>query len=214
MFVKFRDNKRGNENFLYADFLVLDCDNDHSDDQAEWIWPEDLADFLPEVKFITYSSRHNNIAKESRSPRPRFHVIFPIEHTESAEEYAKLKRKAAEMLPFFDSNALDAGRFFFGVYNPEIYTHQGEKNMTEWMQDEERSDLVCQNDIIPEGKRNSTLSAFAGRLIKRCGKGNRGDMEKRTEILSGNQCPAGLYSAGSVRPDKEYGVGGTYPADG
>ena len=27
VFVKFRDNKRGNENFLYADFLVLDCDN-------------------------------------------------------------------------------------------------------------------------------------------------------------------------------------------
>ena len=213
VFVKFRDNKRGNENFLYADFLVLDCDNDHSDDQAEWIWPEDLADFLPEVKFITYSSRHNNMAKESRSPRPRFHVIFPIEHTESAEEYAKLKRKAAEMLPFFDSNALDAGRFFFGVYNPEIYAHQGEKNLTEWMQDEERSDLVCQNDIIPEGKRNSTLSAFAGRLIKRCGNTDEAYEAFRKE---GERCSPPLpekeieeiwksaqkyYQAISARPD-------------
>ena len=169
VFAKFLDNKRGNENFQYADFLVLDCDNDHSEQEADWIWPEDLADYLPDVKFIAYSSRHDNKAKESKTPRPRFHVIFPIDHTESAEEYAMMKRKAAELLPFFDGNALDAGRFFFGVVDPKIISHPGKMNLTEWMQEEEKPDPAWQGAVIPEGKRNSTLSAFARRVVKRCG---------------------------------------------
>ena len=172
VFAKFQDNRRGNEYFRYADFLVLDCDNDHSDREEEWIRPEDLAEFLPDVKFITYTSRHHDMAKESKSARPRFHVIFPIAHTESADEYAMMKKKAQALLPFFDSNALDAGRFFYGVEDPEIFAHQGEKDLTEWMQEEEMSKRFGLDAVIPEGKRNSMLSGIAGRLIKRFGDTN------------------------------------------
>ena len=31
VFVKFKRNRRSNQNFEYADYLVMDCDNDHSD---------------------------------------------------------------------------------------------------------------------------------------------------------------------------------------
>ena len=66
VFAKFLDNRRSNGNFEYAEFLVLDCDNDLSDRRDDWIWPEDLENMLPDVSFVTYSSRHNNTAKKNK----------------------------------------------------------------------------------------------------------------------------------------------------
>ena len=170
IFVKFRDNRRSNQNFEYADYLVLDCDNDHSENRDDWIQPEELAQLLPEVPFVLYSSRHHNMAKENKAPRPRFHVIFPIERIRDAEKYAALKRKAAESLPFFDHNALDAGRFFFAVENAEILFHRGDLLLTDWLATQEESDnAVNQKQYIPEGKRNSTLFRCATSILKRHG---------------------------------------------
>ena len=166
VFAKFLDNRRSNGNFEYAEFLVLDCDNDLSDRRDDWIWPEDLTNILPDVSFVTYSSRHNNTAKKNKSPRPRFHVIFPIERIEDAEIYAALKRKAAESLPFFDCNALDAGRFFYGTENAEVLFHPGEKLITGWLKaqaDESRA------SVIPEGERNGTLYRTAADVLSRYG---------------------------------------------
>ena len=168
VFAKFRDSRRSNANFEYAELLVLDCDNDHSDSRDDWIWPEDLAVMLPDVSFVTYSSRHSNMAKENRSPRPRFHVIFPIERIGDAETYAALKRKAAESLPFFDCNALDAGRFFFGVENAEVFFHPGEKLITGWLKAQEQAD-ESPASVIPEGERNSTLFRAACDALKSFG---------------------------------------------
>ena len=39
---KFADFRRSGENFLSSDVEVMDCDNDHSDDPADWIYPSDL----------------------------------------------------------------------------------------------------------------------------------------------------------------------------
>lgn len=182
VFVKFRDNHRSNLNFEYADLLVLDCDNDHSDVREDWIWPDDLADLLPEVAYAIYSSRNDNAPKEGRSPRPRFHVIFPIDRVTDAEEYATLKRQTVRLLPFFDHNALDAGRFFFGTNANTVEFHPGCLNLTQYLavQDEpfpvEEKLLPGENSlnpekgpIIPEGERNTRLSKFAGKLLKRLG---------------------------------------------
>ena len=133
VFVKFRDNRRSNQSFEYADLLVLDCDNDHSDVREDWIWPEDLAEMLPDVAFATYSSRNDNVPKEGRSPRPRFHVIFPIERVTDAGEYASLKRQTVKQIPFFDQNALDAGRFFFGTNANTVEFHPGSINLTRYL---------------------------------------------------------------------------------
>ena len=182
VFVKFRENRRSNQNFEYADLLVLDCDNDHSDLREDWIWPEDLAELLPDVSFATYSSRNDNVPKEGKSPRPRFHVIFPIERVSDAEEYASLKRKTAAVLPFFDHNALDAGRFFFGTNAKSGEFHQGSLSLTRYLalQAESFTEAEEQNTandppalqnrpVISEGERNTRLSLFAGRLLKRLG---------------------------------------------
>ena len=70
VFVKFRENRRSNQNFEYADLLVLDCDNDHSDIREDWIWPEDLAEIIPDVAFATYSSRNDNVPPGSTTSCP------------------------------------------------------------------------------------------------------------------------------------------------
>ena len=182
VFVKFRENRRSNQNFEYADLLVLDCDNDHSDIREDWIWPEDLAEIIPDVAFATYSSRNDNVPKEGISPRPRFHVIFPIDRITDAEEYASLKRRTVTFLPFFDHNALDAGRFFFGSNANTVVFHPGSLNLSRYLAiqaesfpESEEANLEKDSPapqtrpVIPEGERNTRLSLFAGKLLIRLG---------------------------------------------
>ena len=170
VFVKFKGNRRSNKNFEYADLLVLDCDNDHSDDSKDWIWPDDLSDLMPGVAYAAYSSRSSNMQKGDRSPRPRFHAIFPIDRVTSAEEYAALKQKTAQLFPFFDHNALDAGRFFFGTFTEDVIFQSGELNLTQFLacQEEEVSSPE-EKKIIREGQRNTTLSREGAKIIKRWG---------------------------------------------
>ena len=170
VFVKFKGNRRSNKNFKYADFLVLDCDNDHSDDKKDWILPDDLADLMPGVSYVTYSSRNDNLQKGEKSPRPRFHAIFPIDRVTSAEEYALLKQKTAQLFPFFDHNALDAGRFFFGTEACKVIFQSGELNLTQFLAcQEEEIPSPEEKKIIREGQRNTTLSREGAKIIKRWG---------------------------------------------
>ena len=69
VFAKYTGNRRSNDNFEYADLLVLDCDNDHSDAREAWIWPDDLSDLMPGVSYFTYSSRSDNLPKGELSSR-------------------------------------------------------------------------------------------------------------------------------------------------
>ncbi len=168
VFVKFRDNRRSVENFEYAALLVMDVDNE-SEDRGQWIWPDDMKEFFPGVRCITYSSRHDNKQKGTKCARPRFHVIFPIRPTGSAEEYAATKRRVAELFPFFDNNALDAARFFFGVEDAKIIYQEGNNSLTEFLNMIETDQPVPDSSVICEGKRNSTLSAIGASIIKRWG---------------------------------------------
>ncbi|MGI6226975.1 MAG: DNA primase, partial [Peptococcales bacterium] len=75
---EYTDNYRSNINFIKADNVVLDCDNDHSDDPKEWVTPLEVAMAFPDVAFIVAYSRNHMKDKGSRSSRPRFHVYFSI----------------------------------------------------------------------------------------------------------------------------------------
>lgn len=48
---KYKNNYRANDNFEYTDVLPQDCDNDHSDDPADWVYPLDVAMAFPDVPF-------------------------------------------------------------------------------------------------------------------------------------------------------------------
>ena len=163
----FQGGRRSVGNFQSADVLVMDCDNAHSDVPAEWVTPEKLEEMLPGVSYVLAPSRHNGEVKDGKSPRPRFHVYFPHEPIEDASEYAGLKRAIQARFPFFDGNALDAARFIFGHPCSQAVWHEGELSIEQMV-------LACQTeDSIPQGQRNSTLSHFAGKLVKRYGATDR-----------------------------------------
>ena len=63
--------------------------------------------------------------------------------------------------PFFDNNAMDAARFIYGSDQTQVV----------WVEGENTIDQLTQPVVtgIPEGRRNATMSHFAGRIIKRLG---------------------------------------------
>lgn len=159
---EFKNYRRSGENFLSADTEVMDCDNDHSDDPADWIRPGELPEQIGhEVAFAVVPSRNNGKPKDGKSARPRFHVYFPHDPITDSNACAALKRAIQQKFPFFDSHALDAARFIFGNPTEEILWHEGEITIDCIVKPQEKS--------IPQGQRNSTMSHFAGRVVKRYG---------------------------------------------
>ena len=87
---------------------VMDCDNDHSDNPADWIYPEDLPEQIgKDVAFAVVPSRNNGKVKDGKAARPRFHVYFPHDPITDSETCAALKRAIQQKFPFFDSHALE-----------------------------------------------------------------------------------------------------------
>lgn len=168
--VEYRGGYRNNANFFRTDCLALDCDNDHTDDPALWVTPEILADSLPDVAFAVHYSRNNGREKNGKAPRPKFHVFFPIPELTDPAEYAAMKRQLQSLFSFFDPNALDAARFFFGTDLPEVELHDGDRTVADYLNDTAFEDLeMADSQVIHEGSRNATMSHFAGRVLKRYG---------------------------------------------
>ena len=160
---KYKNSRRANDNFLFADVVSLECDND-AENSEEWITPEKLEELLNDVNFVIVGSRHNMKTKGKNSARPRFHVFFPISTYDDAGNYSALKKQIYSEFPFFDGNALDAARFYFGCETEEILWHDGEMTIEDYL-------FFMQDNApkIQQGERNSTLSRFAGRAVKRFG---------------------------------------------
>ncbi len=167
---KYKGNYRSNDNFIMSDCIPLDCDNDHSEDPDDWITPFELALMIPGVAFAASYSRHNEVAKKGKSARPRFHVFFPIEPVEDVNEYSSMKRRIAGALPYFDTNALDSARFLYGADTDKVELYEGNKTIIDFIEECDFANLDISLEQVPEGKRNSTMSHIAGKLIKRYGK--------------------------------------------
>ena len=107
---EYKGNYRGIGNFIRSDVIVMDIDNDHSEELAEWITAEKLEEIFPDMEYMLASSRHHLLPKEGKSARPRYHIYFPISEIADAEVYGNLKKALQKEYPFFDGNALDAAR--------------------------------------------------------------------------------------------------------
>ena len=184
---EYKGSYRSADNFIRSTCLAFDVDNDFSDDPAEWLTPEDVRDAFPGVEIIIHYSRSHMKAKNGRPARPKFHVFFPIEEVTGAEEYAALKQRVYEYFPFFDAQALDAARFFFGTENPEIECYEGTllnefliqpspgvedgtSRSTEAMKRMRSGDEVTTfTGVIPQGQRNTTMYSVAVKVLKRFG---------------------------------------------
>jgi len=163
---------RGNDNFIESNCVVMDNDNDHSDDPDDWVDMQEFADALPDVSLIIAPSRNHMKEKDEKSARPRYHVYFPIETISDVKAYEALKQAIHERFPFFDDNALDAARFIFGSPQQSVIWQEGELTIDCIMQSSPDT------EVIPEGRRNSTMSRFAGRVLKKFG-----DCDKAYEIF-------------------------------
>lgn len=168
----FKNDMRSVANFESSDCIVMDCDNDYSDNPADWIYSEKLTEIFPDVSFAVVTSRSHMKAKGSRTARPRFHVYFPIRLTTDASAYSVLKKRIHKTADFFDVNALDAARFIYGNSNAEVLWVEGIFNIDDFLDAQDEQDFSNFDEstrAITEGNRNNIMSRFAGRVIMRFG---------------------------------------------
>lgn len=163
----FKGNYRSKDNFISSDCIPMDCDNDHSDDEKDWVTPFDVALAFPRVCFFASYSRNHMKVKGNKPARPRFHIYFPIEEIKDAGEYSSYKEQLYKEFSYFDDNALDAARFIYGITDPEVELYDGEFSIIEFLQEDEFAKL--DENLIESGSRNNTMSHIAGKLIKRFG---------------------------------------------
>lgn len=164
----YKQNYRSVDNFLKADCLPMDCDNDHSDDPDDWLTPFDVAMDFPGVGMIFVYSKSHMKQKGKRGPRPRFHVYFICTETTNSEIYSSWKDRLIADYPYFDDGAKDSARFLFGVKNAAVEVYDGGITIDEFLADSFAEWDAAQGQI-PEGSRNKTMSHYAGRIIKRLG---------------------------------------------
>lgn len=166
-------DRRSTASFISSDCVVMDIDNDRTENPTDWITPDGLAELMVGVAFMTATSRNHQKPKGTLSARPRFHVYFPISPVTDAEVYAGLKRRLAARFGVFAPQALDAGRFIYGTANPEITVHDDDQLLDVWLDEADERDVFAAFDastqVIGEGSRNATLSRFAGRVLIRYG---------------------------------------------
>lgn len=166
---KYKGNYRSKDNFEFSDCIPLDCDNDHSDNPDDWVTPFDIALEIPGVAFAASYSRHHNLPKGDKSARPRFHMFFPVLLVTDAEEYVAMKRRIAAVFPYFDTNALDSARFLYGNDSADVEIYEGDKNIIDFLEEDDFVNFDASLEQVPEGQRNSTMSHIAGKIIKRYG---------------------------------------------
>ena len=164
----YKQNYRSVDNFLKADCLPMDCDNDPSDDPDDWLTPFDVAMDFPGVGMVFVYSKSHMKQKGKRGPRPRFHVYFICTETTNSEIYSSWKDRLIADYPYFDDGAKDSARFLFGVKNAVVEVYDGEITIDEFLADSFAEWDAAQGQI-PEGSRNKTMSHYAGRIIKRLG---------------------------------------------
>ena len=167
---QYKNDHRSREDFIVSDCMALDCDNDHSDDPNSWIKPEHLINEFDNVFMIFHMSRHNMLPKDGKTARPKFHVFMWMKPIKDEKAYSELKKKINSIWPFFDDCAEDSARFFYGTEKPEIIVVPGNLTINEYVDAYEKfANMDAEDEEIPCGKRNSTLSKFAAVILKRYG---------------------------------------------
>jgi len=113
--ILFTDGKRAGKNFVHATAIIIDIDNKETDDPEHWTTPASISEKL-EILGIAHAiatSRNHELKKADESPRPRFHVYFPLSEPCDAEAYKKMTEHAINLFNA-DPATKDIARHFFG----------------------------------------------------------------------------------------------------
>jgi hypothetical protein len=114
----YKGNTRSDGNFIGSGYIVLDCDNDHSDNPNEWKTPEDFAALLPAVRVFVHYSRNHMREKDGKAARPRYHLAIMAWWEEDAARRKETSASLCSIFPF-DKHCNPVG-LFFGVENPSV----------------------------------------------------------------------------------------------
>jgi P4 family phage/plasmid primase-like protien len=174
---RYQNNMRSTTNFLQSDVVVMDIDNDHTENPDEWVTAEMLEELFDDYQFALATSRNHMLIKGTKAARPKFHIYFPIESITDSQVYVALKEELVNRYGFFDVNAKDAARFFFGNPQAEVVWHDSWLTIDDILSngsvDEEEdfdADLYKPpTGPITQGSRNNTMSVFAAKILKRLG---------------------------------------------
>ena len=171
---EYKNSYRSNANFIRSNCLVVEFDNDHSEDPEDWITPEDLRAAFPDVTIGIHYSRHHMKKKNGKPERPKFHAFMEIDEITDHAAYKAMKERVARICPYVDPKALDSAHFFYGTKDPQVEYFPGTKKLDEAIEEDDFDKRMDQGSyggsyIIREGSRNATMSRFAGRVVKRYG---------------------------------------------
>ena len=171
---EFTNHTRSNSNFIKSDVIVMDIDNDKTDNPNEWVTEENLKEIFIDYDFALVTSRNHMLSKGAMIARPKFHIYFPIKETNDREAYVAMKEELTNRYQFFDDNAKDAARFFFGNPNAKVIWNDSWMTIDEGLLQEVEEDFDADfyrspKRPIAEGSRNSTMSVFAAKILKRLG---------------------------------------------
>lgn len=163
------------EHWECAEALFFDVDNDHG---GPTVTPETIKQDFPGVAFCYIFSRNNGKPKSGKPAAPRFHVYFPIILNCDAEAVKALLDKVLTRYSYFDAACKDLGRMIFGVEHPEGGYVAGALTLDSFMEHQAAAPsapaaglpaTAGPGKLIPAGQRNSTLSAFAFTVLRKCG---------------------------------------------
>ena len=171
---EYKNSYRNTDNYISSNCCAGDCDNTHSDDPKDWITPKDVSATFPDVPFWVHYSRHHMKVKNGKAARPKFHVGFLTDPITDPKLLKRMKERAHEVFPYFDPKAMDSAHFFYGTENPQVEFISGTRTLNEFLGDDEFDADMPQGSygkkiVIEEGRRNATMSRFAGKLVKRYG---------------------------------------------
>lgn len=170
----FKEHHRAKENYLKANCILVDIDNDHSEKPNEWFTEEDIEDALQDVPYIIHFSRHHLVDKTVtdtkgnkviRKKRPKFHLVIPTNDINSVAEFETLMATFSKYFPFIDEKARDAAHFFFGTENPKVKIHDGNTILNEFL-DQLEFDNVTEIKEIKAGDRNRAMHRYAVKVLK------------------------------------------------
>ena len=132
---RYHNQERCNANWLSADVIALDIDNDGQpsidwDNSRDWTTIEQFqTDFSSYEFWIVESKNHNRNKRNSigiRQARPKFHVYFPLQQEfTNPDKYQEIIQAIVHSycrpdgISRFDTNATDLARIFTGDF-PEV----------------------------------------------------------------------------------------------
>lgn len=177
VFAEYKGNYRNVENFISSNVIPLDCDNDHSENPNDWFTAHKLEKIFEDMQFILFPSRNHMKSKNGKAPRPKFHILFPVSEYTDVSLYVATKTAIQRKYPFFDDNAVDGARFFFGcnckdedvIWHDSFLQIDEDLDETDMLEIEDTKAPIYMGGSITEGSRNNTMSHFAGRVLKKFG---------------------------------------------